>query len=76
MHEFVFVVFTFGGHELNHVIGQHGPDCCSLLISVLAEFFYFLSPNWRHLWTNFRPSGKMGHPARRTHDPNGLALST
>jgi hypothetical protein len=72
MHEFIFVVVTFGGHEINHVTGQRGPDCCSLLISVLAQlllFFDFLSPNWWHRWTDFRWSDKMGRPAGRTPRP-------
>jgi hypothetical protein len=28
MHEYVFVVAIFGGHELNYVTGQREPDYC------------------------------------------------
>jgi hypothetical protein len=40
----------------------------SMLISVLALFFYFfrMQANWRQLWADYRSSGKMGCPAGRT----------
>jgi hypothetical protein len=40
MHEFVFIVVTFGGHEMNHVTGQRRPDYCSMLILVLVVLFF------------------------------------
>jgi hypothetical protein len=54
MHEFVFVVVTFGGHDQT---GQRGPD---LLYYVnfshcVLIFFEFLSLNWRSTGNNSGP---------------------
>jgi hypothetical protein len=70
MHEFVFV--TFGGHELNYVTGQHGPDYCFYInfCPCLCFFESKLQANWRHLWADYRLYGKMSRPAGRTPRPN------
>jgi hypothetical protein len=52
MHEFVFVVVTFGGNELNHVTGLGGPDYYFMLILVLVLSFFSFSE--AKIWTNRR----------------------